>query len=99
VLEEMQRQRTDQAPKALVFPSPHRGPYEQSSCSKFIYDTLKCEELVRKPDGSWSPITLHGFRSTRTDWCHAKGFAPRLIDLQLTTWLVAKLLKPTAAIR
>jgi integrase len=29
------------------------------------------------------PITVHGFRSTLTDWCHAQGFAPRLVQRQL----------------
>jgi integrase len=74
VLEEMQRRRTDQDdPKALVFPSPHGGPYEQSSCSQFIRNTLKWE----------SHITVHGFRSTLVDWCRANKFPEHLIKRQL----------------
>jgi integrase len=74
VLDEMQR-RIDHSPTALVFPSPHGGPYEINTCWQLITKTLKWE--------SDPPITVHGFRSTLTDWCHAHGFAPRLVQRQL----------------
>ena len=75
VLEEMQRRPIDHSPNALVFPSPHGGPYEINTCWQLITKTLKWE--------SDPPITVHGFRSTLTDWCHAHGFAPRLVQRQL----------------
>jgi integrase len=75
VLEDMQRRPIDHAPKALVFPSPHGGPYEINTCWQLIIKTLKWE--------SDPPITVHGFRSTLTDWCHARGYAPRLVHRQL----------------
>lgn len=83
VLDEMLRRPIDHAPNALLFPSPFGGPYAQESCSQFIRFTLKWEELVRNADGSLKRITLHGFRSTLTDWCHANGFSQRMIDRQL----------------
>jgi integrase len=73
VLDEMQRRRTNQAPNAWVFPRHTGRPYGDTACSQFICNSLK-----------WEPrITIHGFRSTLTDWCHANGFSQRLIDRQL----------------
>jgi len=73
VLEEMQRRRTSDAPNAWVFPRRNGRPYADTACSQFVTKSLK-----------WEPsITVHGFRSTLTDWCHAYGFAQRLIDRQL----------------
>jgi integrase len=74
VLKEMQRRGTDQSPNALVFPSPHGGPYEQSSCSQFLRNTLKWKT---------PKIDVHGFRSTLVDWCRANKFPEHLIKRQL----------------
>jgi integrase len=74
VLEEMRRRPIDQAPDALVFPSPHGGPLDQSSCSQFIRSTLKWKT---------PKIDVHGFRSTLVDWCRAHGFAEHLTKRQL----------------
>ena len=74
VLKEMQRRSIDHAHDALVFPSPHGGPLEQSSCSQFLRNTLKWK----------SPkIDVHGFRSTLVDWCRANEFPEHLIKRQL----------------
>jgi len=73
VLEEMKRRRKDDAPNALVFPSPRGGEYEISSCSQFIRQSLKWEATT----------TVHGFRSTFVDWARANRFPAHLIDLQL----------------
>jgi integrase len=73
VLEEMQRRRMDEAPDALVFPSPRGGEYELSTCSQFVRNTLKWD----------AKVTVHGFRSTFVDWARANGFPSHLIDMQL----------------
>jgi integrase len=73
VLEEMKRRRNDDAPDALVFPSPRGGEYEISTFSQFIRQTLKWE----------AKTTVHGFRSTFVDWARANEFPAHLIDLQL----------------
>ena len=73
VLEEMKRRRKDDAPDALVFPSPRGGEYELSTCSQFIRNTLKWD----------AKATVHGFRSTFVDWARANEFPAHLINLQL----------------
>jgi integrase len=73
VLKEMKRRRKDDAPDALVFPSPRGGEYEINTCSQFIRQTLKWE----------AKTTVHGFRSTFVDWARANRFPAHLIDLQL----------------
>jgi integrase len=83
VLEEMQRRRTDQDPKALVFQSPHGGEYDVNACWQLITKTLKWDP----------PITAHGFRTTLTHWCNANGFAPRLINRQLDHVVGGKVLR------
>src|SRR5262249_31405701 len=75
VIKQMQKKDIDQSPNALVFPSPHGGPLDQSSCSQFLRNTLKWK----------SPkIDVHGFRSTLVDWCRAQKIYPEhLIKRQL----------------
>jgi integrase len=74
VLKEMQRRRKDDAPDALVFPSPRGGAeYQLSTCSQFIVVTLKWE----------AKVTVHGFRSTFVDWARTNGFQDYLYKLQL----------------
>jgi integrase len=75
VLEEMQRRPIDHSPTALVFPSPHGGPYEINTCWQLITKTLKWESNPQ--------VTVHGFRSTLVDWCRANGYAEHLIKRQL----------------
>jgi integrase len=73
VIEGMQRRRTDQDPKALVFSSPYGGG-PLTSVSRFLDRSL-----------NWKTpkIVVHGFRSTLADWCRENGFAKHLIDIQL----------------
>jgi integrase len=84
ILDEMERRRTDPPDDAApIFPSPYGGgPHSQLTCSQFLRDTLKWDELVRCPDGSMRHITLHGFRSTLRDWCRANCYEELLWKFQ-----------------
>jgi integrase len=83
VLEEMLRRPVDHSPKAPAFPSPYGGPYDPSSISRFMRDSLKWDEKVLCNDGVMRLPVLHGFRRTFNNWARVNNFHKDLRDIQL----------------
>jgi hypothetical protein len=81
VIKQMQEKGVDQSRNALVFPSPSGGKYSHHAVLDLI--PRFWDELVRNPDDSMSPATVHGFRATFTAWALATGYTQREIDIQL----------------
>jgi integrase len=74
VLDEMKRRYPDHTLGDLIFPSYWHGrtaaPFNTSSMVPLLHRSLK------------TTITVHGFRSTFTDWCRANGYPKELYDAQ-----------------